>query len=174
MGEGDETADGSRRQAGGLPRYAYLPGRNPHPVRDPSGHSYGGGHFMPGPSDQFRWGAALFNHGYYWEAHEAWEDLWRDARDGSARRHLFKGLILLAAAGLKAREAKSIASARHAARATKHLLLAARLYGDCPDDIARGLAIGLIARRGEADVAERAAAKADLADEPLPFFSFEI
>jgi hypothetical protein len=23
-----------------LPPYAYLPGKNPHPVRDPAGHSY--------------------------------------------------------------------------------------------------------------------------------------
>ncbi|TGQ49534.1 DUF309 domain-containing protein, partial [Mesorhizobium sp. M1C.F.Ca.ET.210.01.1.1] len=27
----------------------------------------------------FRWGIDLFNHGYYWEAHEAWEPLWHAA-----------------------------------------------------------------------------------------------
>ncbi|MER9007639.1 DUF309 domain-containing protein [Mesorhizobium sp. M0862] len=27
----------------------------------------------------FRWGIDLFNHGYYWEAHEAWEPLWQTA-----------------------------------------------------------------------------------------------
>ena len=60
-----------------LPPYAYLPGKNPHPVRDPTGHSY---HVEPIPvaaevslsSDAFLWGLELFNHGYYWEAHEAW------------------------------------------------------------------------------------------------------
>jgi Domain of unknown function (DUF309) len=63
-----------------LPPYAYLPGKNPHPVRDPAGHSY---HVKPIPvaaevslsSDAFLWGLDLFNHGYYWEAHEAWEGL---------------------------------------------------------------------------------------------------
>jgi hypothetical protein len=59
-----------------LPPYAYLPGKNPHPVRDPTGHSY---HVEPIPvaadaslgSDAFLWGLDLFNHGYYWEAHES-------------------------------------------------------------------------------------------------------
>jgi hypothetical protein len=106
-----------------LPPYAYLPGKNPHPVRDPAGHSY---HAEPIPvgaeaslsSDAFLWGLDLFNHGYYWEAHEAWEGLWQVAdRDGPLRT-LFKGLILLSAAGLKIRERKNAAAARHAKRAT--------------------------------------------------------
>ncbi len=37
-------------------------------------------------SDAFLWGLDLFNHGYYWEAHEAWEGLWQVAdRDGPLR-----------------------------------------------------------------------------------------
>ena len=105
-----------------LPPYAYLPGKNPHPVRDPTGHSY---HVEPIPvaaeaslsSDAFLWGLDLFNHGYYWEAHEAWEGLWKVAdRDGPLRM-LFKGLILLSAAGVKIRERKNAAAARHAKRA---------------------------------------------------------
>jgi Domain of unknown function (DUF309) len=89
-----------------LPPYAYLPGNNPHPVRDPTGHSY---HVEPIPvaaeapliSGAFLWGLDLFNHGYYWEAHESWEGLWQVA-DGPLRM-LFKGLILLSAAGVKIR-----------------------------------------------------------------------
>src|SRR5271165_4357968 len=74
-----------------FPPYAYLPGKKPHPVRDPTGHSY---HVEPIPvaaeasldSDAFLWGLDLFNHGYYWEAHEAWEGLWQVAdRDGPLR-----------------------------------------------------------------------------------------
>jgi predicted metal-dependent hydrolase len=62
-------------------------------------------------------GLDLFNHGYYWEAHEAWEGLWQVAdRDGTLRT-LFKGLILLSAAGVKIRERKNAAAARHAKRA---------------------------------------------------------
>jgi uncharacterized protein len=30
-------------------------------------------------SDAFGWGLDVFNHGYYWEAHEAWEGLWQVA-----------------------------------------------------------------------------------------------
>jgi len=91
-------------------------------VRDPTGHSY---HVEPIPvavaaslsSDAFLWGLDLFNHGYYWEAHEAWEGLWQVAdRDGPLRM-LFKGLILLAAAGVKIRERKNAAAQRHAMRA---------------------------------------------------------
>jgi hypothetical protein len=111
-----------------LPPYGYLPGKNPHPVRDPAGHSY---HVEPilvsaeGSlgSYAFLWGLNLFNHGYYWEAHEAWEGLCRVAdRDGPLRM-LFKGLILLSAAGVKIRERKKAAAARHATRAAAMLRL---------------------------------------------------
>ena len=105
-----------------LSPYAYLPGKNPHPVRDPTGHSY---HVEPIPvaaeaslgSDAFLWGLDLFNHGYYWEAHEAWEGLWQVADRGGPLRMLFKGLILLSAAGVKIREHKNAAAQRHAMRA---------------------------------------------------------
>ena len=105
-----------------FPPYAYLPGKEPHPVRDPMGHSY---HVEPIlvaaeaslGSDVFLWGLDLFNHGYYWEAHEAWESLWQLAERGSSLRMLFKGLILLSAAGVKVREGKHAAAVRHAGRA---------------------------------------------------------
>nr|WP_244447982.1 DUF309 domain-containing protein [Neorhizobium vignae] len=51
-------------------------------------------------------GQDLFNHGYYWEAHEAWEGLWQAAKRGSQLRAFLKGLILLSAAGVKIREGK--------------------------------------------------------------------
>ena len=93
-----------------LPPYAYLPGKNPHPVRDPTGHSY---HVEPIPvaagaslgSDAFLWGLDLFNHGYYWEAHESWEGLWRVADRDDPMHMLFKGLILLSAAGSRSESA---------------------------------------------------------------------
>ncbi|UVK48287.1 DUF309 domain-containing protein (plasmid) [Mesorhizobium sp. AR07] len=106
-----------------FPGYAYLPGKYPHPVLHPLGHSY---QSDPGTvvtvqeslsSNVFRWGIDLFNHGYYWEAHEAWEPLWHAAKQSAQHRVFFKGLILLAAAGVKIREGKRVAAARHAARA---------------------------------------------------------
>lgn len=106
-----------------LPPYAYLPGRFPHPVRDRDGHSFGvETEPVAGPclrSEAFAWGIDLFNRGFYWEAHEAWEPLWRAAHADDPRRLLLKGLILLAAAGVKMREGKRAGMTRHAGRASR-------------------------------------------------------
>ncbi len=62
-----------------LPSYAYVPGHRPHPNRDPSGHGQGPDPGdIPAVADLRHWqenrvylsGIDLFNHGYYWEAHE--------------------------------------------------------------------------------------------------------
>ncbi|WP_291424830.1 DUF309 domain-containing protein [Deinococcus sp.] len=45
---------------------------------------------------ELRRGAQLFNAGQWWEAHEAWEEVW--ARSGGQERHFVQALILLAAA----------------------------------------------------------------------------
>ena len=45
----------------------------------------------------FQEGARLFNEGKYFEAHEAWELLWRRTPAGS-EREVYQGLIQLAAA----------------------------------------------------------------------------
>ena len=55
-------------------------------------------------SPLFRRGVELFNAGYYWEAHEAWEALWHAAGRRGPTADLLKGLIKLAAAGVKVRE----------------------------------------------------------------------
>ena len=94
-----------------FPPYAYVPGETPHPTRDPGGHSYGAEFEIPEPPDPEDWracrdylyGIDLFNHGFYWEAHEAWEGLWvACGRRGPTATYL-QALISLAAAGLKAR-----------------------------------------------------------------------
>lgn len=113
-----------------LPPYTYVPGgKFPHPVRDPSGHRAGQPADDPPPLDPARWGASrlylfgcdLFNHGFYWEAHETWEAVWiACGRRGTAADFL-KGLIKLAAAGVKAREGRPVGIARHAARAAELL-----------------------------------------------------
>jgi predicted metal-dependent hydrolase len=47
-------------------------------------------------SERFREGLALFNKGYHWEAHEVWEDVWRE-KEGDAK--LFaQAFVQLAAA----------------------------------------------------------------------------
>ena len=108
-----------------LPSYAYVPGRHPHPTRDPAGHSFGAPKPSFPPLDPERWatsrpylyGIDLFNHGYYWEAHEVWEGLWRAHGRTETIALFFKGLIALAAAGVKYRQGRPIGVQRHAERA---------------------------------------------------------
>lgn len=132
-----------------FPAYAYLPGRYPHPVRHPAGHSYG----IEQPevsveaglgSEAFLWGIDLFNHGYYWEAHEAWEALWQGAKADPQSRLLYKGLILLAASGVKIREGKQEAAKRHAARAAATLRQISE-FSELTFAGARGMAISELA-----------------------------
>lgn len=140
-----------------FPSYAYLPGRQPHPVRDPAGHSYNS-QAMPlaaeisVDSDTFRWGLDLFNHGYYWEAHEAWERLWQVADRGAPLRMLFKGLILLSAAGVKIRESKQAAAMRHAGRAAT---LLRRLMNTADHSFVRALGMSPAALAEHAEAAAR-------------------
>src|SRR5512140_2753440 len=47
-------------------------------------------------NEKFVEGSNLFNTGYYWEAHEAWEDLWRE-QEGEGKRFL-EGFVQMASA----------------------------------------------------------------------------
>ena len=110
-----------------LPAYAFVPGRNPHPITDPLGHSFGKPHVVPEPLDPERPNAScefltaidLFNAGFYWEAHEAWESLWIAAGRSGIVADFLKGLIKLAAAGVKAREGQPVGVVRHSRRAVE-------------------------------------------------------
>ncbi|RJP25953.1 MAG: DUF309 domain-containing protein [Candidatus Omnitrophota bacterium] len=95
-----------------FPSYAFVPGRHPHPINHPEGHSYG---LIPEEveepdpdnwkaSQPYLYGIDLFNHGYYWEAHEIWESLWNACGRVGCTAMFLKALIKLAAAGVKARE----------------------------------------------------------------------
>jgi len=159
-----------------FPPYAYLPGKKPHPVRDPMGHSY---HVEPIPvgaaasldSETFLWGLDLFNHGYYWEAHEAWEGLWQGAdRDGPLRM-LFKGLILLSAAGIKIREGKHAVAVRHSGRAAA-LLRRLMKVPDRAFERALGMSPAALAEYAEAASRIPAALQATAPGHPQPVFNF--
>jgi hypothetical protein len=159
-----------------FPPYAYLPGRNPHPVRDPTGHSY---HVGPLPvateaslgSDAFLWGLDLFNHGYYWEAHEAWEGLWQVADRDNPLRMLFKSLILLSAAGVKVRERKNAAAARHAVRAAA-LLRELLKVQDSTIERALGMSPATLAEHAEAATGIPAELRATAPGQPQSVFNF--
>jgi uncharacterized protein len=108
-----------------FPPYTFVPGRSPHPISDPKGHSYGAKPSPCEPLDPLRWsesrpyllGLDLFNHGYYWEAHEQWEGLWHACGRSGATADFLKGLIKLAASGVKHLEGKPEGVKSHARRA---------------------------------------------------------
>lgn len=110
-----------------LPPYTFVPGRTPHPVRDPAGHLFGKPCELPPPLEPTRWqesraylhGIDLFNHGYYWEAHEVWEGLWRAAGRAGSTADFLKGLIKLAAAGVKVRQGQPRGVDSHAVGAAE-------------------------------------------------------
>ena len=54
----------------------------------------------------FAYGIDAFHAGCCWEAHECWEVLWRREPKTHARRALLQGMILLAAARVKARQGR--------------------------------------------------------------------
>jgi predicted metal-dependent hydrolase len=70
-------------------------------------------------SEAFRRGFDLFNAGYYWEAHEIWELLWNHEGRVGAVADLLRGLIKLAAAGVKVRQNQRHGVVTHGARAAE-------------------------------------------------------
>ena len=133
-----------------LPPYSYVPGHDlPHPMTDPRGHSYSAvhdqprgapntptthAHLPPDPASRRHTLAAtlaadplwlysldLFNGGWYWESHEAWEGFWNTLGRTTPEARFVQGLIHLAAAAVKVREGKPNGVARHTQRARELL-----------------------------------------------------
>lgn len=72
----------------------------------------------------------LFNHGFAWEAHEAWEGFWHTLGRTTADAAVVRGLIHLAAACVKIREGRPNGVARHARRARELLADSLAKAGD--------------------------------------------
>jgi hypothetical protein len=158
-----------------LPPYTHVPGKTPHPFSDPRGHHFGRRPERPDPPDPARWqacrpylyGLDLFNHGYYWEAHEVWEGLWHASGRKGWTATFLKGLIQLAAAGVKVRENRPVGVRTHARRA-------AALFRQVAADLGNGasyfMGLGLASNIGLAEAiaggscvkAESAARAADM------------
>jgi hypothetical protein len=110
-----------------FPPYAFVPGRSPHPTSDPAGHSFGIEPVVPPRVEPERWqecrpylyGIDLFNAGFYWESHVAWESLWMGCGRKGMVADFLKGLIKLAAAGVKALEGKPEGVKSHSGRAAE-------------------------------------------------------
>ena len=92
-----------------FPSYRFVPGKAPHPTRDPEGHSYNKppeqlASFTPEDwscCEQFLYGIDLFNHGFWWEAHEVLEAVWVAAGRRTETGLFIQGLIQIAVAHLK-------------------------------------------------------------------------
>ncbi len=126
-----------------LPPNAYVPGHGqPHPVNDPLGHLFNSPELAPLPLDHLpddpafrrcalaallatdpRWLHALdlFNEGFSWEAHEAWEQFWHALGRTTPEARVVQGLIHLAAAAVKIREGKPAGVTKHTQRARELL-----------------------------------------------------
>jgi uncharacterized protein len=130
---------------GNLPGYTYIPGSStPHPVRHPQGHSFGRKNRSAKPLSAESWqenrsyllAIDLFNHGYYWEAHEEWDRLLRASGPESSVGRFLKGLVKMAAAGVKVREHSIHGVRRHAASAGE---VFADVSADCENERFCGL-----------------------------------
>jgi uncharacterized protein len=118
-----------------LPPYTFVPGGPwPHPARSPNPAVYE--NVKPIRNDAWRdsavylSGVRLFNAGYYWEAHEAWEALWHAHGRRGQTADLLRGLIKLAAAGVKARERQPHGIVTHASRAATWIESSRLVGGD--------------------------------------------
>lgn len=94
-----------------LPPYRYVPGVHAHPFRHPDGHMYTDGspptekpwdETQPWRNDSTaQYAADLFDHRYYWEAHEAWESMWHQATPQGPSHKVLQSLIQVSAAILQ-------------------------------------------------------------------------
>lgn len=92
-----------------FPSYRFIPGKNPHPRRNPRGHSYGIPETTPfkveshlwHTSEDYLYGIDLFNFAYWWECHEILESLWNVFEHNTPEGRFFQGVIYLAASQLK-------------------------------------------------------------------------
>jgi hypothetical protein len=60
----------------------------------------------------YRYGARLYVEGFFWEAHEVWEAVWKAAPPNGVERLMLRGLIQLANAALKLKMDRAKAALR--------------------------------------------------------------
>ena len=103
-----------------FPRYRFVPGLNPHPTHHPEGHSYDRDEDEPvwcapqdwSQSQAYRYGVDLYNHAFWWEAHEAWEGFWHTTNKKEPQGEFIQGLIQVAAAIFKRHQGRDSGSVR--------------------------------------------------------------
>lgn len=147
-----------------LPEKHHVAGAGPH---EPPAAAGSAANVGAGEPDEFLYAVDLFNHGYYWEAHEAWEGLWKAHGRLGPQARFYQGLIKLAAAAVKAREGRPIGVRRHCQRA-RELLHAAR-QGSADPSRHYGLAWDALLA-----AADQLAARAESFDTPDPALLLDI
>lgn len=143
MSSDSPTPCTQRYTGSAFPPYRFVPGRNPHPTGHPAGHSYLPPGRKPPPvawvppdrwsdSHDYLYATDLYNYGYWWEAHEAWEGLWQ-LTDKSGPQGLFlQGLIQVAACHLKLHVRQRPGVTRLLASSTDYLRRAMSLLDPTP------------------------------------------
>lgn len=139
-----------------LPPYRHIPGQTPHPERDPAGHMFGRREVVPETWSSDRWrdnelylyGVDLFNLGYWWEAHAAWESLWQTTRPSDVAALFLQGLIQVAAALVQHRAGRASGARRLASKGVAKLRAVCQELGGTsqePETTYMGVGVGAIA-----------------------------
>ncbi len=130
-----------------LPAHRYVPGLSPRPAlplfraesTPPGTLPIGDAALL---DDALPLGIDLYHHGYFWEAHEVWEGLWRRFGRNTTNGMLVQALIYLAAAQIKANAGIMRGAIRHGSRASETLC---RLRDSrCCDHDGRLLGVNLV------------------------------
>ena len=121
-----------------LPPYAFIPGKHPHPLKNEKGHMAQEGEPELEPLDPEHWdknedylySLDLLNTGYFWESHVWLEALWNAHKRTGPEAELFKALIKIGAAGIKARMGSESPAEGHLERAKELIHKAFELAGN--------------------------------------------
>lgn len=114
-----------------LPERAYVPGQGAPPLR--AGEASAAEHLPDSrwaEHAEYLWGVDLYNAGLFWEAHEAWEGVWRLAAPDPVQHAFLQGLIQCAAACLKGMMGDAESARRLADRALGRLARVRAERGD--------------------------------------------
>ncbi len=112
-----------------FPPYRYIEGESPHPTLHPEGHSRNAAPDATAPvapdawrdSPAYLFGIDLYNHGYWWEAHESLEALWQTTDKRGVQGRFLQGLIHMSAAHIKLHVRRPHGVSHYLTRGTRYL-----------------------------------------------------
>ncbi|MCA9562461.1 MAG: DUF309 domain-containing protein [Myxococcales bacterium] len=120
-GDHDGESEGADSAPLQWPSYAFTPGGCHSGPCDEVRQPYPAGSALTLDSwhhnSAYTRGIAYFNAGFYWEAHEMWENVWLASKDVERAERAVRTLIKLAACGVKARQGMFGGVVKHLANA---------------------------------------------------------